>query len=246
MRLFHRSSNDDSKRAGPARRIRTVVIDDHPIIHEALAIAFGSRPDLLLCGSARSSEEALALVERARPDVAVVDLSLGEEHGVDLIKTLHEKYPRLRMVVFSLYDEQVYAERTLWAGASAYVMKDEPTGTLIEAVRRVHLGGVFVSPQMTNVIERSRFSVSAVLPKRPIEAEDVEPVLAVTERADFAETSRADRSAFSLSPVTPCRPPAGQPLGGVARLLQSVTGWGVPGPEIGRRPFLAPIHVPHK
>jgi DNA-binding NarL/FixJ family response regulator len=105
-----------------------------------------------LCGQAGSADEAFDLVQEAQPDVAVIDISLQDAHGLDLVQNLRAQYPDLQVVIFSMYDESVYAERALRAGASGYVMKSESTQNVAEAIRTVAQGDVYLSRRMASRI----------------------------------------------------------------------------------------------
>ena len=129
---------------------RIVIIDDHPIIRQGLARLIDQEEDLAVVGGAEDAPEALALIEAVRPDLALVDLSLKNSSGIELIKTIKTRYPDLLTLVISLYDESVYAERVLRAGARGFIMKAEATEKVMIAIRQVLEGGVFVSDTMRN------------------------------------------------------------------------------------------------
>lgn len=137
---------------GRRNRIRVAVIDDHPVIHEALLSTFRTTMDLEPCGAATTASEGLQLVQETQPDVVIVDLSLGDAHGLDLVRNLHARYADLRIIVFSMYDEHVYGERVIRAGASGYLMKDEPTSAVLEAIRCVMHNEVYLSRRMASRI----------------------------------------------------------------------------------------------
>lgn len=128
--------------------MRVLVVDDHPAVRLAVANSINGSGELEVCGEAGSGGEALTLIRTARPDAAVIDISLEDVHGLDLIETIRAQYPDLQVVVFSMYDEGVYAERALRAGASGYVMKSEPTHNVLDALRTVLRGEVYVSNRM--------------------------------------------------------------------------------------------------
>lgn len=130
---------------GGARQIRVIAVDDHPAIREAIADTVRAQPGMELAGVAASAAEAFDLVRQARPDVAVVDISLGDAHGLDLVQNLRAQHPALEVVVFSMYDEEVYAERALRAGARGYVMKSEPTQSVAEAIRAAAQGEIYLN-----------------------------------------------------------------------------------------------------
>ena len=133
---------------GSRDRIRVIVVDDHPAIREALGDAIESKMDLELVGQAASAEAALQLIGEVEPQVAVVDVSLEDAHGLDLVQNIRIQHPDVQVVVFSMYDENVYAERAVRAGASGYLMKSEPTQHVIEAIRSVTRGEIYLSRRM--------------------------------------------------------------------------------------------------
>lgn len=132
--------------------IRVYLVDDHPAIREAIRDTIESTIDMEICGETSSADEAFHNIEEMRPDVAVVDISLNDAHGLDLVQNVRAQYPEVRMVVYSMYDENVYAERAIRAGASGYLMKSEPTKNIIEAIRSANEGEVYLSRKMSSRI----------------------------------------------------------------------------------------------
>ncbi len=128
---------------------RVLLVDDHPVLRMGLAERINHEADLCVCGEADTAREAIGAVSRQRPDVAVVDISLPDAHGLELIKDLHTLHPRLPLLVFSMHDEALYAERALQAGARGYLMKREPPQALMAAIRQVLNGEIYLSPNMT-------------------------------------------------------------------------------------------------
>jgi DNA-binding NarL/FixJ family response regulator len=124
---------------------RVFLVDDHPLVRESLASLIERQPDLSVCGEADSPGAALHGIAATEPDVAIVDLSLGERTGLDLIRDLKTSHPRVAVLVLSMHDEQLYAERALRAGARGYIMKREATRNVILAIRRVCEGKIVVS-----------------------------------------------------------------------------------------------------
>ena len=120
-------------------------MDDHPAVRDAVALAIRAQPDMVLAGVAGSAAEAFDLLRADRPDVAVVDISLGDAHGLDLVQSLRAEHDGLEVVVFSMYDEAVYAERALRAGALGYVRKSEPTSAVTEAIRSAASGEIYLA-----------------------------------------------------------------------------------------------------
>ena len=129
-------------------RTQVFLVDDHPLVRESLARLIEQQPDLHVCGEADTAASALAAIGAARPDVAIVDLSLGDRSGIDLIRDLKQIHPRVAVLVLSMHDEQLYAERALRAGARGYIMKREATRNVILAIRRVLAGKIAVSDRV--------------------------------------------------------------------------------------------------
>jgi DNA-binding NarL/FixJ family response regulator len=132
-----------------AERARVLLVDDHPIVREGLTRVIDQEADLVVCATAVSSRDALQAVETSRPDVAVVDVSLDGSHGIDLVKELRERHPQLGVLMLSMHDETLYAERALRAGARGYVMKREPPQQVVQALRKVLRGGLYFSEAVT-------------------------------------------------------------------------------------------------
>jgi DNA-binding NarL/FixJ family response regulator len=131
------------------------IVDDHPIVRQGLARLINHEPDLAVCGEAASVREARAALVQTSPDVVVVDLSLSDSDGLELIKDIRSKQRRMPVLVLSMHDEGVYAERMLSAGANGYIMKQAAANQLLIALRRVLSGGIYVSEAVgTNMIER--------------------------------------------------------------------------------------------
>ena len=143
-------------------RLGVVVVDDHPAVRDAVADAIGAQPDMELLGVAGSAADAFALVRATAPDVAVIDISLGDAHGLDLVQNLRAECPELEVVVFSMYDEAVYAERALRAGARGYVRKSEPTAVVAEAIRAAAAGEIYLArAAASRILARVAFGSSA-------------------------------------------------------------------------------------
>ena len=141
-----RSPGDEPARSNP---IRVFIVDDHPVVRQGLGQLLVMAPDMDCCGEAGSAQEAMKRLEAAKADVAVVDLSLRDSSGLELVKDLHARQPGLPVVVLSIHDEGLYAERVLRAGARGYVMKDEAEETILVAIRRVAAGGIHLSDRMS-------------------------------------------------------------------------------------------------
>ena len=128
-----------------APRARIAVIDDHPLVREGLAARIAAQPDLEVCCEAADSETALKLIRERKPALAIVDVALKNGSGLDLIKALAADDNRPKVLVVSAYDEELFAERMLRAGAHGYVNKQELHGSVIEAIRAVLAGEIYLS-----------------------------------------------------------------------------------------------------
>ena len=133
-------------------RARVLIVDDHPAVREALVMRIGRQSDLEVCGEAADLSEALRLVADTDPDVAVVDISLKTGCGIDLIKRIKDRNDTVRMLVWSTHSESLYAERALKAGALGYINKDQATNKIVEAIRRVREGKVYLSDAMVETM----------------------------------------------------------------------------------------------
>lgn len=137
-----------SKQPNPARRVRVLIVDDHPIVRAGLANLLASQADMAVCGSMSTAREALNTLDKLRPDLALVDISLPGESGLELIKEFKARSPRTLILVLSIHDEALYAERALRAGAHGYVMKEEEPARILAAIRHVLAGQLYVSAQI--------------------------------------------------------------------------------------------------
>jgi DNA-binding NarL/FixJ family response regulator len=127
---------------------RIVLVDDHPIVREGYQQLISQQPDLEVCGMAGDSQDALREVERTQPDLVLVDISLKSGNGLELCKQIRVRFPETKVLVASMHEESLFAERVLRAGAMGYINKDETTGKLIEAIRRVLSGKIYLSDAM--------------------------------------------------------------------------------------------------
>ncbi|MFB3891587.1 MAG: response regulator [Phycisphaerae bacterium] len=128
---------------------RVFVVDDHPIIRQGLSQMIRHEKDLFYCGDAEDAPEALKGIEATKPDIVVVDITLKSTSGIELIKDVRIRFPEMPILVLSMHDEAFYAERVLRAGARGYVMKEEATEKVIEAIRRILAGELFLSDKMS-------------------------------------------------------------------------------------------------
>ncbi len=150
----------DGTRVGSGREKRRVVlVDDHPLVRRGLADVIARETDLEVCGEASDVIEGMQVVERTNPDLVVVDLSLKGGHGIDLIEQLRAQRDRVKILVSSMHDETLFAERVLRAGAMGYVTKQESPDTLLAAIRQVLRNEVYLSPRMTSRLLHQAASV---------------------------------------------------------------------------------------
>ena len=136
------------------QKTRIMMVDDHPIVREGMALFLNSQSDLNLCFQAADAAEALAVAADNALDLVIVDVSLNKDSGLDLIKTLRRRDPDLALLVMSLHDESVFAERALQAGANGYLMKQEATSSILLAIRTVLAGEIYLSAAMHQRLTR--------------------------------------------------------------------------------------------
>jgi len=150
-------------------RQKLLIVDDHPMMREGLAQLIGHESDLSVCGEAGNATDALGLVEKLRPDLTLVDISLPDKSGLELIKDLHNLHPGLPVLVISMHDESLHAERALRAGARGYIMKQEGGEKMMEAIRQVLAGQIYVSQKMSARILEAFSGRRAKASRSPIE-----------------------------------------------------------------------------
>jgi DNA-binding NarL/FixJ family response regulator len=129
-------------------KAKVIIVDDHPIVRQGLAELINHEQDLTVCGYAEDAHEALGIIKKTGPDMVIVDISLKETSGMELIKDIKAQYPNLPVLALSMHDESLYAERALRAGAKGYVMKAEATENVVTAIRKVLSGQIYVSDRM--------------------------------------------------------------------------------------------------
>lgn len=139
------------KVAAPPKR-KVLVVDDHPMVRERLAELINQEPDLEACGEAEDAVGAMEAVEQFEPDVAIVDITLKDTYGIELVKDLKAHHPKLPVLVLSMHDESLYAERALRAGAKGYLNKQEASRKVVPALRQILAGQVYVSERMAAAI----------------------------------------------------------------------------------------------
>ncbi len=131
-------------------KTRIFIVDDHPLLRRGLAELINREPDMTFCGEAEDSPSALKAISQIKPDLVIVDIALKGYNGIELIKNIKAFDPKIQILVLSMHDESIYAMRVLKAGAKAYVMKQEVVDKVMEAVRRIRAGKVFVSERVAS------------------------------------------------------------------------------------------------
>jgi DNA-binding NarL/FixJ family response regulator len=129
---------------------RILIVDDHPIVREGYEQLISRHDDLEVCGVAADSADALRQIEKTGPDLVIVDLSLKNGNGLELCKQIKVRFTHVRMLVSSMHDEILFAERVLRAGAMGYINKEQTTGNLVKAIRQVLSGKIYLSDEMNN------------------------------------------------------------------------------------------------
>ena len=139
-----------SQGATRVRRKTVFVVDDHPLLRQGLALMINREQDLVVCGEAEEAQAAMKAIAAKRPDILIADISLNGPDGLDLLKNLRTLYPDLPVLILSMHDESIYAERALRARANGYIMKAEATEKVLIAVRRILGGDIYLSDRMAN------------------------------------------------------------------------------------------------
>jgi DNA-binding NarL/FixJ family response regulator len=130
-------------------KAKVLIVDDHPVVREGLAMHLATQADLEVCGEAEDLPSALALLTTVRPDVAIIDISLKNSNGLELIRRIKDRADAVHILVWSMYPESLYAERALRAGAHGYLNKGQATKHVLDAVRAILQGRVYVSGELT-------------------------------------------------------------------------------------------------
>jgi len=143
------SSRPASDCAGRKKKM-VLVVDDHPIVRQGLTLLINQEPDLAVCGVAEEMHSGLRAIQSGRPDIVILDISLNGPDGLEMLKNIRISSPRLPVLILSMHDESIYAERALRAGANGYIMKQEATEKVLVALRRILSGEIYVSDRISN------------------------------------------------------------------------------------------------
>ncbi|MBN1796770.1 MAG: response regulator transcription factor [Sedimentisphaerales bacterium] len=151
-------------------KTQVLIVDDHPVVRDGLTTIINHEQDLNVCGEADDAHQALKAATELKPDVVVVDISLKNSDGIELTKSIKAGHPKLPVIVLSVHDESLYAERALLAGAKAYLMKDTVSENIVKAIRMVLSGEIYVSDTISKKFLHKIASDKAGTTKTPIES----------------------------------------------------------------------------
>jgi DNA-binding NarL/FixJ family response regulator len=148
---------------------RVLIVDDHPLLRQGVSQLIDQERDLIVIGEAADAHKAIAAIEETMPDLVLVDITLNGTNGIELLKTIKARFPKLKMLVLSMHDESVYAHRALRAGASGYVMKQEGTEKVLTALHKVLHGEVYLSERLGDRMPHPLVNGRASQPTLPVE-----------------------------------------------------------------------------
>src|ERR1700740_3071313 len=151
------------------KRERVVIVDDHPLCRERLAELINQELDMEVCGEAEDAQQAIDLIRNTSPDLVIVDITLKGSSGLELIKSIKALPIGVPVLVLSMHDESLYAERALRAGASGYITKNQEAPQILEAVKTVLAGKIYLSAEMTSSLLKGFITTGSRNPSNPIE-----------------------------------------------------------------------------
>jgi DNA-binding NarL/FixJ family response regulator len=169
MNSVAQSFRPHSPEPGARARRRVLIVDDHPIVRQGLSRLIDQEDDLAVCGEAESAREAKGAIRDLKPEAVIVDISLKQGDGIELVKDARAHYPTLPILVLSMHDETIYAERMLSAGANGYIMKQAASDQFLVALRRVLDGGIYVSEAVGNSMIQKFASGGSYISANPID-----------------------------------------------------------------------------
>ena len=155
--------------ARKSNKTRVLIVDDHPLLRKGVSQLINAERDMEVVGEADDAHKALSAIENTKPDVALIDISLGGTSGIELLKDIKVRFPKLLVLVLSMHDESVYAQRALRAGASGYIMKQEGAEKVVTALRRILNGEVYLSERLGSRMLTTLVGGRASLTGSPIE-----------------------------------------------------------------------------
>jgi DNA-binding NarL/FixJ family response regulator len=167
---WHRASTSASATNPDKRRARRVlIVDDHPIVRQGLRRIMENEEDLIVCGEAETARDARIAIKELNPDVMIADISLKQSDGIELVRDVRAHYPQMPILVLSMHDETIYAERMLSAGANGYIMKQAASEQFLVSLRRVLDGGIYVSEAVGNNMIQKFAAGGAYISANPID-----------------------------------------------------------------------------
>jgi len=150
------------------KKCRVLLVDDHPIVRQGLALLIDREPDLCVCAEAEGAHSAFHAITTLRPDIVVLDISLNGPDGLEVLKEIRTKTASLPVLILSMHDESIYAERAMRAGANGYIMKQEATEKVLVAIRRILQGEVYLSDRLTNTMLQQYVRGASVAKSSPL------------------------------------------------------------------------------
>ena len=191
-------------------KIRVVLVDDHPIVLAGIKALIRNTSELMLVGEATSGEAAIAAIRRAKPDIAVVDLSIPGISGIELVRQVVKEQPTVKVLVLTLHDESVYVRQALEAGARGYLVKRSAADELVRAIRAIAAGGIYLDPAITGKALRL---VTGRAVSRPVALSDRETEVIKLVAQGFSAKQIADRLALSIKTAETYKARAVEKLG---------------------------------
>ena len=155
----------DSKKS----KSKVLIVDDHPIVRQGLAQLINQESDFVVCGDAGDIPQAMKAIDEGKPDIIIVDISLGHTSGIRLIEELSHNFPELAILALSMHDESIYAERCLKAGAKGYIMKQEPPEKVVSALRKILEGDIYISDKLGTKLLHKFVTKKANTSSSPVE-----------------------------------------------------------------------------
>ena len=207
---------------------KVLIVDDHPVTRDGLAIRIEREPDMEICGEAADIADALNVIESTSPHIAIIDVSLATGSGIELVKEIKVRFPNVRMLVWSMYDESLYAERAIQAGALGYINKKNVRETIIEAIRTVLAGDVYLSPEYSSkVLNRltQGGSVESKLPSQMLTDRELEAFSLIGKGLTTAEIAKRMKLAQSTVETYRSRIKEKLNLKHAAELVREATVW---------------------
>ena len=158
----------NSQITSPMKKCRVLLVDDHPIVRQGLALLIDREPDLAVCGEADGAHSLFHAITTLRPDLVVLDISLNGPDGLDVLKEIRMQSASLPVLILSMHDESIYAERAMRAGANGYIMKQEATEKVLVAIRRILQGEIYLSDRLTSAMLQQYMRGAAAPRKSPL------------------------------------------------------------------------------